>query len=168
MANGYVLAIDQGTTGTKVIVFDHEGSARGKSYSEFTQHYPQPGWVEHDAEEIWIVTIELVEEALLKAKIKANELRAVGITNQRETAIMWERETGVPVARAIVWQDRRTAEICDELKAKGLEKTFRDKSGLVIDAYFSGTKIRWLLDNIEGLRERAGAGQIAFGTVDSW
>lgn len=147
MTTGYVLAIDQGTTGTKVIVFDHDGGIRGQAYSEFTQHYPQPGWVEHDAEEIWRVSIRLVEEALMKAKVKAGELRAIGITNQRETAVMWERSTGQAVARAIVWQDRRTASICDELKRNNFEELFREKTGLVIDAYFSGTKIKWLLDN---------------------
>ncbi|HMF55573.1 MAG TPA: glycerol kinase GlpK [Pyrinomonadaceae bacterium] len=168
MTTGYVLAIDQGTTGTKVIVFDRQGGIRAQAYSEFTQHYPQPGWVEHDAEEIWQVTIRLVEEALLKGGVKAGELRAVGITNQRETVVMWERRTGVPVARAIVWQDRRTASMCDELKANNLEEHFRTKTGLVIDAYFSGTKIKWLLDNVEGLRQRAIDGEIAFGTIDSW
>ncbi|OLE53335.1 MAG: glycerol kinase [Acidobacteria bacterium 13_1_20CM_3_53_8] len=168
MTTGYVLAIDQGTTGTKVIVFDHEGGIRGQAYSEFTQHYPQPGWVEHDAEEIWRVSIRLVEEALMKAKVKAGELRAIGITNQRETAVMWERSTGEAVARAIVWQDRRTASTCDELKRNNLEELFREKTGLVIDAYFSGTKIKWLLDNVKNLRERAALGEIAFGTIDSW
>ncbi len=165
---GYVLAIDQGTTGTKVIVFDHDGAIRGQAYSEFTQFYPQPGWVEHDAEEIWSVTIRLVEEALLKAKAKASELRAVGITNQRETTLMWERKTSQPVSRAIVWQDRRTASICDRLKSDNLEETFRRKTGLVVDAYFSGTKIKWLLDNRKNLRERASQDEIAFGTIDSW
>ncbi len=168
MKDGYILAIDQGTTGTKVLVFDWEGDARGQAYAEFTQHYPRPGWVEHDAEEIWAVTIGLVAEALARSGVSASEVRGIGITNQRETSVLWERETGTPVARAIVWQDRRTAGLCDELKAHGLGELFRRKTGLVVDAYFSGTKIRWLLDNTEGLRERARRGEIAFGTIDSW
>ncbi len=168
MKNGYILAIDQGTTGTKVLVFDWEGDVRGQAYAEFTQHYPRPGWVEHDAEEIWAVTIGLVAEALARAGVSAAEVRGIGITNQRETSVLWERETGAPVARAIVWQDRRTAGLCDELKARGLGELFSRKTGLVVDAYFSGTKVRWLLDNTEGLRERARRGEIAFGTIDSW
>src|SRR5215213_3319821 len=168
MKGGYILAIDQGTTGTKVLVFDWEGDVRGQSYSEFTQHYPRPGWVEHDAEEIWASTVKLVAEALARAGVSAAEVRGIGITNQRETSVLWERETGAPVARAIVWQDRRTAGFCDELKARGLGEVFRQKTGLVVDAYFSGTKVRWLLDNTEGLRERARRGEIAFGTIDSW
>jgi glycerol kinase len=168
MADGYVLAIDQGTTGTKVLIFDREGATRAWAYSEFTQHYPRPGWVEHDAEEIWAVTLRLIGEALEHAGLRADEVRAIGITNQRETTLMWDRATGEPVARAIVWQDRRTASICDELKERGLEADFRRRTGLVIDAYFSGTKVKWLLDNIEGLRERAQTGVIAFGTIDSW
>jgi glycerol kinase len=168
MAEGYVLAIDQGTTGTKVLVFDHEGNVEGWAYSEFTQHYPRPGWVEHDAVEIWAVSIRLVAEALANAGIQANELKAIGITNQRETAVLWDRATGEPTGRAIVWQDRRTAALCDELKARAFEETFRRKTGLVLDPYFSGTKIKWLLDHTPGLRERAARGEIAFGTVDSW
>ncbi|MBD0373512.1 MAG: glycerol kinase GlpK [Pyrinomonadaceae bacterium] len=168
MADGFVLTIDQGTTGTKVIVFDHEGSIRGLSYSEFTQHYPQPGWVEHDAEEIWSGVVKLIREALEKSNVDAASLRAIGITNQRETTFFWERRSGLPVGRAIVWQDRRTASICDELKERGLEEMFRRKTGLVLDPYFSGTKVKWLLDNTEGLRERARRGEIAFGTIDSW
>jgi glycerol kinase len=168
MMKGYVLAIDQGTTGTKVLIFDHEGAVRGGSYSEFTQRYPLPGWVEHDAIEIWAVTIGLVAEALAKAGIQASDLKAIGITNQRETTVMWDRATGEPVANAIVWQDRRTAGLCDSLKAQGLEQTFRSKTGLVVDPYFSGTKVKWLLDNSPGLKERAERGEIAFGTIDSW
>jgi glycerol kinase len=168
MTAGYILAIDQGTTGSKVLIFDHDGAIKAWAYSEFTQYYPKPGWVEHDAQEIWTVTINLVAEALAKSNVKASELRAIGITNQRETTVMWDRATGLPVARAIVWQDRRTAATCDELKARGLEETFRRRTGLVIDAYFSGTKIKWLLDHVEGLRKRALAGEIAFGTIDSW
>ncbi|HEX8097397.1 MAG TPA: glycerol kinase GlpK, partial [Pyrinomonadaceae bacterium] len=164
----YVLAIDQGTTGTKVIIFDRGGGVRASAYSEFAQHYPRPGCVEHDAEEIWRASINLVGEALEKAGAGARELKAVGITNQRETTVLWDRKTGRAVSRAIVWQDRRTADLCEGLKAAGLEETFRAKTGLVVDPYFSGTKIRWLLDHTPGLRERALRGEIAFGTIDSW
>ncbi|MDX6696272.1 MAG: glycerol kinase [Blastocatellia bacterium] len=168
MADGYILAIDQGTTGTKVLIFNHDGNISGRAYSEFTQSYPQPGWVEHDAEEIWRVTRRLITEALADARLNAADVRAIGITNQRETSIIWNRATGEPVAPAIVWQDRRTAATCDELRERGLEEIIRRKTGLVVDAYFSATKIKWLLDNIEGLRERATRGELAFGTVDSW
>jgi glycerol kinase len=168
VTDGYILAIDQGTTGTKVIVFDREGHVRSRAYSEFTQYYPKPGWVEHDADEIWTVSIGLVAEALSKAGVEPSEIRAIGITNQRETSLMWDRVSAKPVGKAIVWQDRRTAAICDELKARGLEDTFRRKTGLVVDAYFSGTKVKWLLDNTTGLRARALKGEIAFGTIDSW
>lgn len=140
--DGYILAIDQGTTGTKVLIFDHDANIKALAYSEFTQHYPRPGWVEHDAEEIWTVSINLVAEALSKANIQASEVRAIGITNQRETSMMWDRKTGQPIGRAIVWQDRRTAGICDDLKSQGLEDVFRRKTGLVVDAYFSGTKVK--------------------------
>src|SRR5947209_7668640 len=166
--DGFVLSIDQGTTGTTALVFDHDCRLRGRAYSEFTQHYPQPGWVEHDADEIWRVSLRAASEALAAARVEARSLRAVGITNQRETIVAWERETGAPVARAIVWQDRRTAARCDELKAGGLETTIREKTGLVLDPYFSGTKIEWMLDNIESLRERAARGEVVFGTIDSW
>jgi glycerol kinase len=168
MIDGYILAIDQGTTGTKVLIFDHDGNIKSRAYSEFAQHYPQPGWVEHDAEEIWTVSINLVAEALTNAGVQPSEIRAIGITNQRETSVMWDRATGVPVGRAIVWQDRRTASICDELRERGLEETFRRKTGLVVDAYFSGTKVKWMLDHTDGLRARAEKGEVAFGTIDSW
>lgn len=169
MSEGYVLSIDQGTTGSTVLIFDHEGKIKGRAYSEFTQHYPKPGWVEHDANEIWETTIKVIGEALRTTGVKANELKAIGITNQRETVVMWERATGNPVAKAIVWQDRRTSKFCDELKAReGLQETIRRKTGLVIDPYFSGTKVKWMLDNVSGLRNRAEKGEIAFGTIDSW
>jgi glycerol kinase len=168
MKTGYVLAIDQGTTGTKVLIFDHDVNIKARAYSEFTQHYPKPGWVEHDALEIWQVSIKLVSEALSKANIRASEIKAIGITNQRETSVLWDRKTGRPICRAIVWQDRRTAGICDDLKAQGLEEVFKRKTGLVVDAYFSGTKVKWLLENTDGLRARAENGEIAFGTIDSW
>ncbi|HWS85432.1 MAG TPA: glycerol kinase GlpK [Pyrinomonadaceae bacterium] len=166
--DGFVLSIDQGTTGTTVLVFDQDCRVRGRGYSEFTQHYPRPGWVEHDAEEIWRVSLGAVSDALKASGVEARDLRAVGITNQRETVVAWERATSRPVARAVVWQDRRTARLCDELKARGLEDLIRARTGLVLDPYFSGTKLRWLLDNTEGLRGRAARGEVAFGTVDSW
>jgi len=169
MAERYILAIDQGTTGTTVLVFNHDGEVVGRSYSEFTQHYPKPGWVEHDANEIWDVSLRCVGTALGDANISASkELEAIGITNQRETAVMWDRATGEPVHKAIVWQDRRGAEICDSLSQQGYDEMVRDKTGLTIDAYFSGSKVKWLLDNVDGLRERASRGEIAFGTIDSW
>ncbi|QIN79273.1 glycerol kinase GlpK [Rubrobacter marinus] len=168
MAGDYVLAIDQGTTGTTVLIFDHAGALVGRAYSEFTQHYPRPGWVEHDADEIWRVSMRVVGEALGDAQISARQLAAIGITNQRETAVMWDRNTGEPVHNAIVWQDRRGAALCTELSEAGNDGMVRDKTGLTIDAYFSGSKIAWMLDNVEGLRERAERGEIAFGTIDSW
>src|SRR6266404_1070533 len=168
MSRGYILAIDQGTSGTKVILFDHAGEVAALAYAEFTQSYPRPGWVEHDPTEIWKSTHILISEVTARARVATTEIRAIGITNQRETVVLWDRTTGEPVAPAIVWQDRRTAGICDELRAKGMESTFNSKTGLVLDPYFSGTKIKWLLDNVGGLRERAEMGEIAFGTIDSW
>jgi glycerol kinase len=168
MSDSYVLSIDQGTTGSTVLIFDRDGAVKGRAYSEFTQHYPKPGWVEHDAEEIWLVTVKVIAEALRTTGIRASDVHAIGITNQRETVVMWEKATSKPVAKAIVWQDRRTARFCDELKERGLEEKFRQKTGLVIDAYFSGTKVKWCLDNVDGLRARAERGEIAFGTIDSW
>ncbi len=168
MADGYVLAIDQGTTGTKVIVFDHDCTIRSRAYAEFTQYYPQPGWVEHDAQEIWLSCISLVEQALKQAGVAAGELRAIGITNQRETTLIWDRETGQPVMKAIVWQDRRTSSMCNDLKLIGMERGIRGKTGLVIDPYFSATKLKWIFDHAPGLRARAETGALAFGTIDSW
>lgn len=166
MAQRYVLAIDQGTTGSTALVFDPAGKVSGRGYSEFTQYYPRRGWVEHDAEEIWTVSLKVIKAALRKAKIAARDLAAIGITNQRETVVVWDRRSGRPVHRAIVWQDRRTADLCERLKADGLEETFRAKTGLVVDPYFSGTKLRWLFDNVRGLRDRTS--RLAFGTIDSW
>ncbi len=163
-----ILAIDQGTTGTTVLVFDREGLVRGRATSEFRQYYPQPGWVEHDTDEIWQRVCSTVEAALQDAGITAAALHAIGITNQRETTVLWNRRTGKPVGRAIVWQDRRTAERCRELKQEGLEPDWQQRTGLLIDPYFSGTKIAWMLEHHEGLREQAEAGDIAFGTIDSW
>jgi glycerol kinase len=162
----HVLAIDQGTTGTTVMVFDAAGKLRGRGYSEFRQYYPKPGWVEHDAEEIWRVTQRVIGIALRAAKLKAQDLAAIGITNQRETTVLWDRATGKPLHRAIVWQDRRTAPICDALRAQGAADAVRAKTGLVIDPYFSGTKLQWLFDHVKGARRRAS--QLAFGTIDSW
>ena len=162
----YVLAIDQGTTGSTAMVFDAGGAIRGRGYSEFPQYYPKPGWVEHDPDEIWTVSLKVIKAALRAARIAARDLAAIGITNQRETVVVWDRRSGKPVHRAIVWQDRRTADLCQQLKAEGLEETVRATTGLVIDPYFSGTKLRWLLDHVRGLRGRVA--DLAFGTVDSW
>jgi glycerol kinase len=163
-----VVAIDQGTTGSTVLVLDKRGRVVGRAYSEFTQHYPKPGWVEHDAEEIWRVTLGVLRQAVRRAKLKAKDLAAIGITNQRETTVVWDRKTGKPIHRAIVWQDRRTASLCDELKAAGHEAEVRRRTGLVVDPYFSGTKVRWILDHVRGARERAAAGGLCFGTIDAW
>lgn len=164
----FILAIDQGTTGTTVLVFDRGGGVRARVCREFSQHYPRPGWVEHDADEIVDVTVESVGTALHEAGAGAGDIHAVGISNQRETVVLWDRATGRPVAPAIVWQDRRTADDCDRLKRNGYEAVVRRKTGLVLDPYFSATKIAWLLDNNDGLRRRALNGELAFGTIDSW
>ena len=164
----YILALDQGTTSSRAIIFDHKGNIRGVAQKEFTQHFPQPGWVEHDANEIWESQLGVVMELLNKTKITANQIAAIGITNQRETTVVWNRETGMPVHHAIVWQDRRTASYCDQLKAEGKADLIKKKTGLVLDAYFSGTKLKWILDNVKGARELAASGKLAFGTVDSW
>jgi glycerol kinase len=166
--NKYILALDQGTSSSRAIVFDHEGSIRSTAQMEFPQYFPQPGWVEHDPMEIWSSEAAVIAEAISKIGINGNDIAAIGITNQRETTIVWDAETGIPVHRAIVWQDRRTSAFCDELKARGLVDMIREKTGLIIDAYFSGTKIKWILDNVPGARERAEAGKLRFGTVDSW
>jgi glycerol kinase len=163
-----ILAIDQGTTGTTCLVFDLEGELVGRGYREFEQHFPHPGWVEHDAGEIWEVTDAVAAEALDDAGVEPGELLAAGITNQRETVCVWDPSTGEPLHRAIVWQDRRTAGRCRELREQGYEPLIRERTGLVLDPYFSATKIQWLLENVEGLRERAGSGRAVFGTVDSW
>jgi glycerol kinase len=163
-----VLALDQGTTGSTALVFAHDGAVLARAYAELTQHYPRPGWVEHDPEEIWTTTRAVAGHALAAAGVAAGELAAIGITNQRETTVVWDRATGVPVYPAIVWQSRQTAELCDRLKADGHEALVRERTGLVVDAYFSGTKIRWILDTVPGARARAERGELAFGTVDSW
>ncbi len=163
-----ILAIDQGTTGSTALVFDTDANLLGRASREFTQHFPQPGWVEHDAAEIWEASQEVMAEALAGAGAQAGDLRAIGITNQRETVVAWDPATGEPLHRALVWQDRRTAQRCDELRAAGHEPLVRDATGLVLDPYFSGTKIEWLLRNVDGLAERAEDGTAVFGTVDSW
>jgi glycerol kinase len=150
VSDGVVLAIDQGTTGTTVLAFDHDAAVRGRAYAELTQHYPRPGWVEHDADEIWRGVRRLVGAALADAGVRPADVRAVGITNQRETTVLWDRATGEPVHPAIVWQDRRTAPFCERLRADGLEDEVRRRTGLVLDPYFSGTKLRWLLDEVPG------------------
>ncbi len=164
----YILALDQGTTSSRAILFDREGGIRASTQREFTQHFPQPGWVEHDAEEIWQSQLAVVTEALAKAGVGADTVAAIGITNQRETTVLWDRMTGKPLHHAIVWQDRRTASQCEALRAAGHEALFSARTGLLLDPYFSGTKLRWLLDNIPGARNRARRGELAFGTVDSW
>jgi glycerol kinase len=164
----FILALDEGTTSARAIVFDHDGAVRAVAQKEFAQLYPKPGWVEHDPLEIWTAQISVVVEALSRAGITSKDVAAVGITNQRETTVVWDRETGQPVGNAIVWQDRRTAPICDKLRADGHEALVRDRTGLVIDAYFSGTKVAWILDNVPGARVKAEAGKLAFGTIDSW
>ena len=163
-----ILAIDQGTTGTTCLVFDPEAELIGRAYREFEQYFPRPGWVEHDAAEIWTVTQAVAGEALDDAGVGPGELQAVGITNQRETIVAWDPDTGEPLHRALVWQDRRTAERCDALREAGHEGLIRERTGLVIDPYFSGTKIEWLLEHVDGLRERARGGRAVFGTIDSW
>jgi glycerol kinase len=164
----YILALDQGTTSSRAIVFDHEGAVRSVAQKEFAQLFPQAGWVEHDPHEIWASQIGVASEALARAGIQPVEVAAIGITNQRETTLVWDRETGEPIHNAIVWQDRRTADFCERLKADGAGEVVQAKTGLLIDAYFSASKLRWLLDHVPGARAKADAGQLAFGTIDTW
>ena len=164
----FVMALDAGTTSNRCILFNEKGEMCSVAQKEFTQYFPKPGWVEHDAIEIWLTQYAVAAEALAKLNVTAADIAAIGITNQRETTIVWDKNTGEPVYHAIVWQDRRTAEYCDSLVAKGLKESFRAKTGLVIDPYFSGTKIRWILENVEGARERAEKGELLFGTVETW
>ncbi|CAB3694398.1 glycerol kinase GlpK [Trinickia soli] len=168
MQDQYILALDQGTTSSRAMLFDRKGNIVSVAQKEFRQIYPQPGWVEHDPQEIWSTQAGVAAEAVTRAGVNGTSIAAIGITNQRETTIVWDRETGQPIYNAIVWQDRRTADLCDQLKAQGLEQQVRAKTGLPIDAYFSATKIRWILDNVDGAREKARQGKLAFGTVDSW
>lgn len=164
----YIMALDAGTTSNRCILFDKDAQVCGLAQKEFTQFFPKPGWVEHDASEIFTTQLEVARRAMANAGAEAGDIAAIGITNQRETTLVWDKTTGEPVCRAIVWQCRRTSEYCDELKAKGLTDWFRNKTGLVIDAYFSGTKLRWILENIPGARERAERGELLFGTVETW
>ena len=168
MSKNHVLALDQGTTSSRAILFDRSGTVLGSAQREFRQIYPQPGWVEHDPMEIWGTQSGVAREVLEKTGVRPEEVAAIGITNQRETTIVWDRATGRPIHNAIVWQCRRTAGICDELKARGLEPLIRERTGLVLDAYFSGTKLKWILDHVDGARERARNGELLFGTVDTW
>ncbi len=168
MAGPYILALDQGTTSSRAILFDHDGRPVAVSQREFPQIYPKPGWVEHDPEDIWGTQNTVAHDVLNKGGAAATDIAAIGITNQRETTVVWNRATGRPVYNAIVWQDRRTSAACDALKARGLEQTVRERTGLVIDAYFSGTKVAWILDNVAGAREQAARGELAFGTVDTF
>lgn len=164
----YILAMDQGTTSSRAIIFNKKGEIQTIAQKEFEQIFPEPGWVEHDPSEIWSTQSGVAAEAITKADLHARDIAAIGITNQRETTVVWDRNTGKPVYNAIVWQDRRTSGICDRLKEQGYEETFKSKSGLIIDSYFCGTKIKWILDNVDGAREKAENGDLAFGTIDSW
>src|SRR5947208_1950984 len=164
----YILALDQGTTSSRAIVFDHDGAIRAVAQKEFTQIFPQAGWVEHDPQEIWASQIGVAVEAMGRGHVRPTDVAAIGITNQRETTVIWDRRTGEPIHNAIVWQDRRTADFCEKLKQAGQSELIRSKTGLVIDAYFSASKIRWLLDHVNGARQRTNRGELAFGTIDSW
>ncbi|MEQ9307653.1 MAG: glycerol kinase GlpK [Marinoscillum sp.] len=164
----YIIALDQGTTSSRAIIFNEKGEIVGVKQKEFNQYFPKSGWVEHDAEEIWTTQSEVLRVLLNDLSIDPTEISAIGITNQRETTVVWDRNTGEPIHKAIVWQDKRTSEFCDELKSKGYEETVRNKTGLVIDSYFSGTKVKWILDNVEGARSEAEKGNLCFGTIDSW
>ena len=168
MGQKYVMALDAGTTSNRAIIFDVDSKIVGVAQKEFTQHFPQPGWVEHDAEEIWSSMHEVMREALEQSGLVASDIAAIGITNQRETAVIWDRATGRPIYNAIVWQSRQTADICEDLKRQGFVDEFQEKTGLVIDAYFSGTKVKWILDHVEGARARAEKGELVFGTIDTW
>jgi glycerol kinase len=164
----YILALDQGTTSSRAIIFNKKGEIVYISQKEFTQYFPKPGWVEHNANEIWGSILSVIATSLSESGIKPEQIAGIGITNQRETTVVWDKNTGQPVYNAIVWQSRQTADICEELKARGLNDKFREKTGLLIDAYFSGTKVKWILDNVEGAREKAERGELLFGTIDTW
>jgi len=168
LTDRYILSIDQGTTGTTCLLIDHSGQIVSRAYREFYQVYPQPGWVEHDPQEIWAVTVSVAKEAIMRADLHSGQIAAIGITNQRETTVVWDRNTGEPVSNAIVWQCRRTAPLCEQLKAEGCEPMIKAKTGLVIDAYFSATKLAWILENVPHARHKAEAGDLLFGTIDSW
>lgn len=164
----YILSIDQGTTSTRAMIVDHDGEIKGVAQREFKQHFPQSGWVEHDANEIWSSVLSCISSVLIENDVKAEQIAGIGITNQRETAVVWDKTTEKPVYHAIVWQSRQTQSICDDLKSQDLEQTFREKTGLLLDPYFSGTKVKWILDNVDGAREKAEKGDLLFGTIDTW
>ncbi len=164
----YIMALDAGTTSNRCILFNERGDMCSVAQKEFTQYFPRPGWVEHDADEIWSTQYEVAQQAMANINATAADIAAIGITNQRETVVVWDKKTGSPVHNAIVWQCRRTSEYADSLKDKGLTDKFREKTGLVIDAYFSATKIKWILDNVEGARQKAESGELLFGTVETW
>lgn len=164
----YILSLDQGTTSSRAIIFNKAGEIVHVAQKEFTQHFPKPGWVEHNANEIWGSILSVIASVLSESNVKPEQIAGIGITNQRETTVVWDKETGIPVYNAIVWQSRQTSGICDELKEKGYNELFRDKTGLLIDAYFSGTKVKWILDNVEGARQKAEEGKLLFGTIDTW
>jgi len=168
MNKEFILALDQGTTSSRAILFDKKGKIENVAQKEFTQIFPQSGWVEHDAREIWSSQLGVLTEVIAKSKIKLSDIKAIGITNQRETTVVWNRKTGEPIYNAIVWQDRRTAAYCQSIAAKGLDKTIQEKTGLLIDAYFSASKINWILTHVKGARKLAEKGELAFGTIDSW
>ena len=164
----YIMALDQGTTSSRCILYDKKGNIISSAQKEFTQIYPKAGWVEHDAMEIWSTQMGVAQEAILKINCTHEDIEAIGITNQRETTVVWDKETGLPIYNAIVWQCRRTAEYCDSLKAEGYSEKIREKTGLLIDAYFSATKLKWILDHVPGAREKAEAGRLLFGTIETW
>ena len=164
----YILSIDQGTTSSRAILFNKDGEIKGVAQREFKQHFPQSGWVEHDANEIWTSVLSVMAEVMNEHNIRAEQIEGIGITNQRETTVVWDKNTGRPIYHAIVWQSRQTQSICQELKDQGHEALFRDKTGLLLDPYFAGTKVKWILDNVEGAREKADNGDLLFGTIDSW
>ena len=168
MGENYILALDQGTTSSRAILFNHLGEIKAIAQQEFEQFFPQPGWVEHDANEIWTSMLACIAEVLRKADIRPNQVKGIGITNQRETTVVWDKQTGKPIYRAIVWQSRQTDDICKMLKDQGYEKMVKEKTGLLIDPYFSGTKVKWILDHVEGAREKAERGELLFGTIDTW
>ena len=168
MSEKYILSLDQGTTSSRAILFNHHGEIVETAQQEFEQFFPKPGWVEHDANEIWTSILACIAGVLRKADVAPWQVAGIGITNQRETTVVWDKNTGKPIYKAIVWQSRQTAEICEELKKLGHEELFKAKTGLLIDAYFSGTKVKWILDNVEGAREKAENGDLLFGTIDTW
>lgn len=168
MEKKYILALDQGTTSSRAILFNKQGEIVDVAQQEFAQIFPKPGWVEHNANEIWSSILAVIAEVLNKNEVSAKDIASIGITNQRETTVVWEKDTGHPVYNAVVWQSRQTDGICEELKEKGYNNLFRDKTGLLIDAYFSGTKVKWILDNVDGAREKAEQGKLLFGTIDTW